>query len=165
MMAGTTLDPYVLHALQDLNTGESPSSLVIPAHLMLLRLGLSSSLTEYARTASFLDLLEIYEARSVASAEDAPVPKDALFESARFLQDLPTDVPAPEVDATPTGEVVFTWQVDRDHSYLITLSGDGTFHYAGLFGLKTRTRGREGFARQIPARVLSDLKRLHGSGV
>lgn len=163
MTVAIGVEPYLLQSLLELNTGLSDSANLIPEELMRIRLDLANSCTGNERTASFLALLELYEARARGSEDEAPIPPDALFEAARFLEGLPPEVPAPDVDATPPGEVAFTWQIDREHSYLATFLGDGSVAYAGLLGGKSRTRGREVFTRLIPPRILLDLRQLHST--
>lgn len=77
----------------------------------------------------------------------------------RFLNTLPSAIPAPEIDIDSDGEISFEWLIGRDRQLVVTLSGDGILSYAGVFGAAAK-HGREEFEDAVPQELLESIRRL-----
>ena len=159
------VDQYLQQASDVMGTATGWGSQLILVTIQSLRYQLLSTVTEHPRIQAFRCILEIYERGNRQPTDDNPaIGSETLFEAARFLEKLPVEIPAPDVDVTPDREIMFTWLKDEDHSYIASFVGNGVVYYAGLFGDPNRKRGREAFVQKIPDSVLLDLRRLHGLG-
>lgn len=77
----------------------------------------------------------------------------------RFLNTLPSAVPAPDVGVDPDGDISFDWSVARDRQLTVSLSPDGTLSYAGIFGAAAR-HGKEEFEDAVPQELVEAIRRL-----
>ncbi len=78
----------------------------------------------------------------------------------RFLNTLPSAVPAPEVGLDPDGEISFAWIVSRERQLSVSLSPEGLLSYAGIFGNNSTAHGTEGFDDTVPQAILEAVHRL-----
>lgn len=78
----------------------------------------------------------------------------------RFLNTLPSTIPAPEVGLDPDGEISFTWIVTRDRQFSVSLSPEGITSYAGVFGGGSTIHGTEIFDDTVPMPIIDAIRRL-----
>jgi len=82
----------------------------------------------------------------------------------RFSRMLPADVPLPEVDVDPDGEVTFEWYVGPRQVFSVTIGSNDELVYAGLFG-SNKTHGTEHLGDELPETVLKNIRRVLPRGV
>lgn len=81
-------------------------------------------------------------------------------EFAQCLADqLPADVPAPEIAATPHGEVDFDWVFDSDLMLTVSVGPSGEIAFAGYFH-GAKLNGEEPWTGSLPGFVKCCLERL-----
>jgi hypothetical protein len=78
----------------------------------------------------------------------------------RFLNALPSAIPAPEVGLDPDGEISFSWIVSRDRQLSVSLSPEGLLSYAGVFGNASTAHGTEEFDDTVPQAIIEAIRRL-----
>ena len=78
----------------------------------------------------------------------------------RFLNALPSVIPAPDVGLDPDGEISFSWILSRDRQVHVSLSPDGLLSYAGLFGATSTVHGKEPFDDTVPVPIIETVRRL-----
>lgn len=89
-----------------------------------------------------------------------PIPKQALLEARMLIEDLASDIPAPEAAGDPGGALGLQWYFRPNHTLIITFEGDGIARYAALLGPNRTAYGTEPFTGTMPAeieRLLRDL--------
>ncbi|MDP2646570.1 MAG: hypothetical protein Q8P24_16645 [Desulfobacterales bacterium] len=86
---------------------------------------------------------------------------EAYYEARKFLINVPTFLPKPEITAEPDGGIGLEWYKDRGYSYIVSVNGNKTISYAGLFGFESETHGKESFFGPLPKIVIDGLKRLY----
>ncbi len=89
-----------------------------------------------------------------------PVSHKAFIEAQKLLRMIPPSFPMPEVLVEPDGEIGFEWYRDKDHVFVISLGGENTITYAGLFGRNNKTHGTESFTDKLPQSVLENIRRV-----
>jgi hypothetical protein len=77
----------------------------------------------------------------------------------RFLEALPSNLPAPDISADTDGEILFEWNLDRRLGLSVSVGQDGKLSYAGLFGTN-KAHGVEDFGDYIPGPIEICLGRL-----
>lgn len=80
----------------------------------------------------------------------------------RFLNTLPTAIPAPTISIDPDGEASFDWDFGPERMFSVSLSADGRLSYAGMFGRRLRQHGTEIFDDAIPEAVVVGIQRAAG---
>lgn len=78
----------------------------------------------------------------------------------RFLDALPTAIPAPEIGLDPDGEISFEWFVSENRHFSVSLSPEGILSYAGFFGTNSIAHGTEEFDDTVPQAIISAIRRL-----
>lgn len=125
----------------------------------------------FARTISFGERLSqileaLLEARQEYSKDNwdgygARAISEASFENAlRVALSLPTDIPVPEVDVVPSGQVAFIWSQGKRQVFSMIIGNGKELSYAGLFGV-TKTYGIEYFGDGIPNTILDNINRVY----
>lgn len=66
-----------------------------------------------------------------------------------LLRTVPADVPMPEIDVHPDGQVGFDWVVDRHRMFSLAISDSGTIAFASMRG-DDKVTGREVFTGTFP---------------
>jgi hypothetical protein len=120
------------------------SSISFGDHLCRILEGLLAAMEEY------------YE----ENADAAQLIDEQSFDVAqRFALSLSADIPIPEIDITPTGQVVFTWSQGARRIFSVIIGSRSELSYAGLFGAR-RTHGVEYFDRDVPDIILENIARV-----
>lgn len=86
----------------------------------------------------------------------------AFKEAKRFLEQLPSVFPAPDITADPRGAIGFVWHKGKDWVYVASVSGQGLLIFSGLFGPASQVYGRVAIADSVPGVVLDHLRQLYG---
>lgn len=82
------------------------------------------------------------------------------YESAlRFLRNLPSTLPSPEVSAEPDGHITFEWYLNQRRLVSISVSPEGDLYYAALIGSKKRY-GSEPFFGEIPPEIVDIIHQV-----
>ena len=89
-----------------------------------------------------------------------PINEQTFQEALALLDELPSDLPLPEIIPEPTGNVAFEWYKGKRNVYVISVGGKSSIEYAGLFGSYTKTYGAEYFSDELPELILSHILRL-----
>ncbi len=76
-----------------------------------------------------------------------------------FLLALPLNVPVPEIQIDPDGEVAFEWFRAPRLVLSVSIGMRGILSYAGLFG-RNKVTGAETFTGLMPKALLENLGRL-----
>jgi hypothetical protein len=63
-----------------------------------------------------------------------PVSNDALAKARDFIAAFPPNLPAPEVSASASGEVLFDWIQNQDRMVTVAIDGDGKVSFASVNG-------------------------------
>ena len=114
---------------------------------------------------TYQDIHRIYRECSQADWDgyDAiPISKLTFLEAVKLAELLPSDLPLPEVIPEPTGEIAFEWYKGKKHVFVISVGGNNSISYAGLFGEYSRTHGSEYFSDELPQLVIDNVLRLMG---
>jgi hypothetical protein len=90
------------------------------------------------------------------------VDSTSINNSLRFAMSLPNQIPLPEIDIVPSGQVVFSWNKGRRQIFSISVGSRSELSYAGLFGAN-KTYGVEYFNENIPAMILENIDRVFSS--
>jgi len=91
-----------------------------------------------------------------------PLSVEAYNEAKQILESLLiTSMPLPEIVPEPSGSIGLEWYRDKKHIFIISLAGNKTITYAGIFGEGDRDRGTESFAKDLPSKTRWFLRRLY----
>ncbi len=110
-----------------------------------------------------LSLREVFEECSEPNWDGydaAPISKKAYLEALKVLEHLPLTLPLPEIVPEASGEIGMEWYREKGYVFVISLAGDGSITYAGIFGKGNRTHGDERFIESLPQEVISNIQRL-----
>ena len=88
-----------------------------------------------------------------------PLDPRSAEQALKFIQALPTTVPAPDVSADPDGEVDLLWQRDPTRTISVSVGPNGKLTYAALMGT-AQTFGTEWLSNEIPQTILESLARV-----
>lgn len=88
-----------------------------------------------------------------------PADPNAFIHAVRLLDDLPLDMPLPEVGVDADGDVAFEWDEGPRRIFSLRVSRDGTLHYAGLVGHST-FHGSEALRQGLPRMVSMGIDRV-----
>lgn len=108
------------------------------------------------------DLQSLYRE---AQAEDwdgegsAPISESSYDNARRFLADLPSSAPIPEVDVDADGEVVFEWFYGPAKVLTVVIGSNARLSFARLTGL-SESHGRTFFVDEVPDEILRSLQQL-----
>lgn len=83
------------------------------------------------------------------------------YRAEAFLDALPSGIPVPAIEPDPDGEISFEWYVGPRQVFSVSVGEGCEIAYAGLFG-RNRTHGTEYFMDELPAAVMTNLRRLYG---
>ena len=81
----------------------------------------------------------------------------------RFVLSLAPDIPTPEIDVEPDGEVVFEWYEGPRQVFSISIGSRNELAYAGLFGAN-KIYGVEYLYDDIPEVILDNVRRVFSRG-
>jgi hypothetical protein len=159
-MSALTLGWIYQPFTRSVNTGSSPESKKIEEHFKEIVLHFRS---RAERERAFHEL-----AKAVALGKNAdwdrygaPKQQSGISQLAcRFLNALPSIVPAPEVGLDPDGEISFSWVTSRDRQVHVSLSAEGLLSYAGIYGPTSSVHGTEAFDDAVPMPIIEAVRRL-----
>ena len=78
-----------------------------------------------------------------------------------FLQVIPDDIPLPDFEVDPDGEVVFDWYDETSGIFSVSISEDGTLSFDRFSG-KEKTRGQVQLdTNGMPGIILDFLQRMY----
>ena len=126
------------------------------------QMGRSNSVQVQRFADAFVALLEACGDASEANWDGyggQPISIESFLAAEDLLQTLPPDIPLPEVDVHPDGQVGLDWVIDRDHMFSLAVDDKGTVAYAGHSGA-AKVSGREAFAGTFPSTVYFHLARV-----
>jgi len=83
----------------------------------------------------------------------------SFFVAAKFFSFLPENIPKPEINVDPDGEVALEWFNGSDRMLSISFSKKGVLSYAGLFGIN-KAHGKEYFDNDLPGEILEKINRV-----
>ena len=89
-----------------------------------------------------------------------PVTDKAYFEAAKLLELLPSYLPLPEIVPEPTGDIALEWHKENQFTFVLSVNGNNTITYAGIFGPGNETHGTENFTESIPRIIIDNIQRL-----
>ncbi len=87
------------------------------------------------------------------------VSKEAYLLAEQFLKSLPLGTKAPSMGAEPDGHLTLEWYQSPRRTLSLSVSPDGTLHYAALFG-SSRVYGSEPFVGKVPENIMALIKRV-----
>ena len=94
-----------------------------------------------------------------------PVSVTACKEAEYFFSLLPANIPLPEITVEPSGAVALEWYKNADWVFVISMLGNSTLEYAGLFGGVNKNYGAEPMAETVPKAILYNLQRWLNAAV
>ncbi len=116
----------------------------------------------------FVKLLEeLSHIRSDCSEEGwdgynaTPVSYAAIIDSAKLIQQLPKDIPAPELVPEPDGSIGLEWYIDQWHVLTLSVKGDAIIVFSGLFGGNDTDHGQKPLTEHLSATLRMHLNRLY----
>ena len=118
---------------------------------------------EYDKEPLYRELYRIYRECSESDWDSYganPINEQTFLEAMLLLDQLPSEMPLPEVIPEPTGNIAFEWYKGKKHVYVISISGKSTIEYAGLFGGHNKTYGAEYYSGELPELIISNILRL-----
>ena len=83
----------------------------------------------------------------------------SLVKAQYLLQTLPADIPLPDVEVDPDGEVSFDWYDDADGVFSVSIGDTGRLAFAGMFR-QSKVHGVEYFYDEIPRPILFYLHQM-----
>ncbi len=89
-----------------------------------------------------------------------PISKEAYLEAGKLLDLLPLYFPLPEIVPEPTGDMAMEWHKENQFTFVLSVSGNNTISYAGIFGHGNETHGTENFTESIPRIIIDNIRRL-----
>ena len=149
---------------RSVNTGSSPESRKLEARFKEI---IAHFRSRAERDRAFAEL-----GRAISAGQKADWDRYGAVEvgprvgqlACRFLNVLPSTIPAPEVGLDPDGEVSFAWIVSRDRQLNVSLSPEGILSYAGAFGPVSSVHGTEQFDDAVPGAIVEAIRRLGIAG-
>ena len=88
-----------------------------------------------------------------------PVRDEMFWMAYRVIVALPCGIPAPGMGADPDGDITLEWHRSVWRTLSISVSADGSLHYAALFGSTTQY-GTELFLGEVPRSILELIRRV-----
>jgi hypothetical protein len=86
---------------------------------------------------------------------------DGAYEEAlRFIDALPSDVPAPAIAVEPDGALGIEWTSGPGRVFVTSVNGTNILAYAGILGRGTKTHGTEVFDGTIPQQIVGFVRRV-----
>jgi len=89
------------------------------------------------------------------------VPFAAVSDAKAILLTLPSHYSVPEIFAEATGSIAFEWYRRPGVRFVLTMSGNGSLEYAGLFGAGNEAYGRVHLADGLPKIIQDHLRSLY----
>ena len=93
--------------------------------------------------------------------EAIAVSADSVSDARAVLFALPSHYPVPEIFAEATGLIAFEWYRRPGFRFVVTMPGNGSLEYAGLFGSGNESYGRTRFTDGLPKIIQDHLRSLY----
>lgn len=90
-----------------------------------------------------------------------PIGENAYFEAMKLIEMLPSRLSLPEIIAEPNGSIGLEWYKDPYRLFVVTVRGDNTVTYAGVFGKGNEAYGGENFGESIPHTIIQNINRVY----
>lgn len=90
-----------------------------------------------------------------------PISYRAFIEAERFVKLLPSSFHIPEIVPEPAGDIGLEWYNEKQHTFVISFSGNNIITYAGIYGKDNKTHGTEFFANSLPLRIVRNIQDLY----
>jgi hypothetical protein len=94
----------------------------------------------------------------------APIDPIALLSAERFVRAMPDSVPLPEFTPEPDGSISLDWIRSRNHVVSLSIGQGNRLAYAWLDGADRGHAVVHFDGRNVPSRVLDDIKAIVGRG-
>lgn len=88
-----------------------------------------------------------------------PVSEETYLLAEQVIKTLPLGTKNPSIGAEPDGQLTLEWYQSPRRVLSLSVSPDGTLHYAALFG-SSRTYGSEPFAGKVPENIMTLIRRV-----
>jgi hypothetical protein len=88
--------------------------------------------------------------------------EDTVAQALAFFRSLPTSLPAPDIAASPDGEISFNWSNGPAHIVSVAVTAAGMINYAALAG-SSRNFGSEVLSDELPKSVALAIQKVVGS--
>jgi hypothetical protein len=89
-----------------------------------------------------------------------PLRNESFQIAQRFALSLPFSTPIPILYATPMGDIVFEWRINKRQIFSVMVNDDNYLSYAGLYGTD-KTFGEEHFYDNIPEIIIENINRVY----
>lgn len=112
---------------------------------------------------AFATLKEIYQECAEKDWDGygaLPISHATYYEARRFLDALPSWLPAPEIEPEPEGNIGFEWNFGKTRVLVASVNGTNRITYAGLLGAGNKTCGTEIFDGSIPQTFIDYISRI-----
>jgi hypothetical protein len=86
----------------------------------------------------------------------------AYEEAIALLNELPRELPVPQVVPEPDGSIGLEWDNGPNRIFSVGVSGKGVIVYAGMFGKGRKSHGTEVFNDSLPENLVEQIKRIFG---
>lgn len=90
----------------------------------------------------------------------SPISQETFDEAIRFLNALPSWLPAPEIVPEPDGDIGFEWNCGKNRMLVASVDGTNRITYAGLLGKGNKAHGTEVFDGSIPQTLIDHISRI-----
>lgn len=87
----------------------------------------------------------------------AAVASEVLARSKKFIEELPDDIPLPDLSAEPDGEIGMEWFVDERHRFSVSVGSRSKVAFAGISG-SAEWYGAEEFTGPIPHTLIYQIR-------
>jgi len=100
-------------------------------------------------------VVALLEAATAASAPNwdgyrsQPISVGSFFFAEALLRTIPPDVPMPDIDVHPDGQVGLDWLFSRRRMFSLAIDALGTIAFAGMCG-EQKVTGRDSFTGTFP---------------
>ncbi|MEE8429943.1 MAG: hypothetical protein V3S16_01715 [Candidatus Desulfatibia sp.] len=128
-----------------------------------LELQIKAKLVDKNKQPLLDDLYAVYKECSEVNWDGygaQPISKKAYLEAGKLIRLLPSNIKEPEIVPEPTGEIAFEWYIGKRFIFVISVGGNNSIAYAGLFGSTSKTHGTEYFGTKLPSIIVDNIQRL-----
>ena len=94
-----------------------------------------------------------------------PLRKKAYNEARKIIEELPPNIPMPDIVPEPDGDIGLDWYREKHFGFTISVSGNNKINYAGVFGEGNTTSGNMCFKESIPFVIIKHIEFLFCAGI
>ena len=91
------------------------------------------------------------------------ISNESAFDAKSIFLSLPSHYSVPEIFAEATGAIAFEWYRRPGYRFILTMFGNGSMEYAGLFGPGNEAYGRVRLADGLPKIIQDHLRTLYAA--